>query len=158
MASDLGSLPIQITGCDSRGNPIGRRRDGSSITIASGDAEGRVGRLMNNTSTLMLKMYHVGALGISETADKRIAAAERFNRDFYEAGLSPKVCGNLERREGGEQEATPKQEGHYKAWRMALDAIGRHKNDVVMAVNWGEQPSCMRSMLLGLDKLVRHYD
>jgi len=158
MTSDLGNLEIKITGIDRDGHPIGERSDGARVAIKSADAQNRVQRVKNVTPTLLHKLYFYEALGAGDEADRRIAAAERLQSDFYEAGLDDKMGAAFGIGAGGDRDETEKQSHHRKQWNEAVDACGpRHKNDVIMAVNWDTQPSTLDSLLRGLDLLIKHY-
>jgi hypothetical protein len=159
--SDLGNLEIKITGIDRDGHPTGERKDGARVAIKSADAQNRVQRVKNVTPTLLHKLYFFEALNDEadrRMADRRIAAAERLQLDFYEAGLDDKMGAAFGIGAGGDRDETEKQSHHKKQWNEAVDACGsRYKNDVIMAVNWDTQPSALDSLLRGLDLLIKHY-
>jgi len=152
-------MTIKITGVDDAGNPIGVRSDGARVIIGAADAENRIPRLKNQTPTLMHKLYFFGALGIGLDADRRIAAAERLQDDFHEAGLEPQLGSHFERRAEGTQNMTPKQARHRKKWNAAIKAVGpRYRNDVIMAVNFDAHAGSLDFLLKGLDRLAKHYE
>ena len=154
----MGSLTIQITGVDDAGNPVGVRSDGARVIIGSADAENRIPRVRNVTPTFCHRLYMLGAMGIGLDADKRIAAAERLQDDFAEAGLEPQLGSHFEQRPVGVHNMTPKQSRHRKKWNAALKAVGpRYQNDLIMAVNFDAHAGSLDFLLAGLDRLAKHY-
>ena len=151
-------MTIKITGVDDAGNPIGVRSDGARVIIGAADAENRTPRVRSLTPTFCHRLYMLGALGIGLDADRRIAAAERLQDDFYEAGLEPQLGSHFERRAEGTQNMTPKQARHRKKWNAAIKAVGpRYRNDVIMAVNFDAHAGSLDFLLKGLDRLAKHY-
>ena len=156
--TDTGSLPIKmLRDFDDDGSPIGSRSDGAKIIYKLVDMKSGYERhAVNVTSSMVDRLLHTKA-----NSRYHHDAACRFIDDFELAGLRPSMGSCYEPREssqGGEMSDVAA--AAHGRWVSAVRILGTGYGDVCSAVllhdNDNDNEDTKR-LLVGLDRLVKHY-